>query len=844
MNWEEILQAVDKPSRYTGGEVNAVTKDRRSCKLSFLLAFPDTYEVGMSHLGLQILYGILNAHPDIIAERCFAPWPDMEKQLRSCGLALASLESHTPLNRFDIIGFSLQYELSFTNVLNMLELGGIPLRTSERNDTHPIIIAGGPCVFQPAPMSFFIDAFVIGEGEDVVSEIAHAVIANKQKGHTRTRMIEALAAIDGVYCPTVHASGDRIKKRTVADINIWQQPLRPIVPLMQTIHNRATIEIARGCTRGCRFCQAGMLWRPVRERSQANIEKMAEQMLCATGHDELSLLSLSTGDYSRIDTLLATLMERYHQRRVALALPSLRVETLKRSLMDEIKRVRKTSFTLAPEAGTQRLRDVINKGNTEDELTATVGQVFAAGWKSVKLYFMLGLPSETEADIQGIADLTRKAMQEAKKNRSMLTVSLSTFVPKPHTPFQWEQQIGMAETHAKQDYIKQRLRSRNLTVKWHDAGMSLLEGVISRGSEEIGLLIERAFKAGCRFDGWSDNFRFNLWQKAMTELGIDANAVLRQRDIHERLPWEHIDCGFNEDFLLQERQKSGIGVLTADCRFNKCSNCGVCDHRTIRPVRALNDFPAAIETHPATQDTAAHLHRTTKPQEVKLQKHNTGVRLRISFTKSGSARFLSHLELSAALIRAANLSGLEFVYSEGFHPLPKISFAFATAVGMESLAEYADIQVKTSILPDKHIPIINAFLPSGMEVKSMDALHWHRPSLSEEIRAYEYCLYLPEIVGADQDESIEAKLENFMSSPSFTIIREKKGNIIKKDIRPLVTQMRFDPSRRSIDLLVSGEPTGTVRPVDIITKVLGFNEEFVLKVRIVKQKTHFRQNEF
>ncbi|MFZ3253171.1 MAG: TIGR03960 family B12-binding radical SAM protein, partial [Syntrophales bacterium] len=484
MDWEDLLAHVEKPSRYLGTEINA-RHPGREAELHFALAFPDTYEVGMSHLGIQILYELLNGIPGLAAERCFAPWPDMEKLLRQQQLPLTSLESHRPLQAFDILGFSLQYELSYTNVLNMLELGGIPLLRIERQNTDPLVIAGGPGTFNPAPMEDFIDAFVIGEGEEVIGEIAATALKMKRMGASRADTLAALAEIAGLYVPAFYQAGTRIRKRLVSDLNQWPLPTRPVVPLMKTIHDRITLEIARGCTRGCRFCQAGMVWRPVRERRQEEIEAMAAGLLCATGYDEISLLSLSSGDYSRIEPLLTTLMERYYEQRVALGLPSLRVETLTRSLIENIRRVRKTSFTLAPEAGTQRLRDLINKGNTAEELLHTTEQVFAAGWKAVKLYFMLGLPGEEKEDLEGIAELAYQVLRTGKQ-QNQVTVSLSTFVPKPHTPFQWERQISRDETKEKQLFIKNSIRHRNINIKWHDSRMSLLEGIFARGDARTG----------------------------------------------------------------------------------------------------------------------------------------------------------------------------------------------------------------------------------------------------------------------------------------------------------------------------------------------------------------------
>jgi radical SAM family uncharacterized protein/radical SAM-linked protein len=839
MNWEDILLSVEKPSRYTGGEVNAVRKDHQACDLLFALAFPDSYEVGMSHLGFQILYGILNQHPRIVAERCYAPWPDMERQMRRHNMPLATLESRMPLNRFDVVGFSLQYELSYTNILNMLDLAGIPLRREARTEADPLIIAGGPGAFNPAPMARFVDAFVIGEGEEVISEIAQAIIKAKHQGLHRQDRLTRLAEISGIYVPSLHSPGLSVRKRIIPDINQWPWPQKPIVPLMQTIHDRVTLEIARGCTRGCRFCQAGMVWRPVRERNPDLLAKMADETLCGTGHNELSLLSLSTGDYSRIEPLLTAFMERYHQQRIALALPSMRVETLTRALMEQIRRVRKTSFTLAPEAGTQRLRNVINKGNSSADLLTTVQHVFDTGWKSVKLYFMLGLPTETGEDMEGIVDLAYQVLAKAK-NRGQVTVSLSTFVPKPHTPLQWSRQLSLRETLEKQAFFKGRLRSRHLSVKWHDARMSLLEGVISRGDERIGQLIENAFRAGCRFDGWSDQFRFDPWEQAMGDLAISPEEELRQRPLSDPLPWDNIDCGVRKDFLIREWRKSTAGELTPDCRTGSCDLCGVCDHEVIKTMTATEMSP---ESPSDTGKGGPPL------SDCLLEK-----RLRIQFTKLGPSRFLSHLEISTALIRAINQSGLSLVYSEGFHPHPKISFAFATAVGMESEGEFADIQIsmpRTNLsaimssqekdrVTEEAVVKINSLLPEGMTIRALHDVHSRHSSLSEKIRGFHYQIFLAGIIGKDGLPAVDQEIRRFLQTETFHIKRELKGKPIIKNIRPFVTSLQLDQNTRQIGLSVSFGPEGTVRPMDILTRVCGIDEETARSARILKTGTLFK----
>src|SRR4030043_627940 len=525
-DFDELLLGAEKPSRYIGTELNAAFKGKT--EVNFLLAFPDAYEVGMSHLGLQILYSILNQISYVSAQRCFAPWPDRERQLRSRKLPLTSLETQTPLADFDVIVFFLQYELSYTNVLNMLDLGGIPITCQKRKEGHPVVIAGGPCCFNPAPLVDFIDAFVIGEGEEVVGKITALVAESKKQKLSREEQIAGLAQIPGIYVPSLHGKIQIIKKRTVPDLNFWLHPIKPIVPLMQTIHGRIVLEIARGCTRGCRFCQAGMIWRPYRERNLSLLMEMAQKALQATGHNEISLLSLSSGDYSCIEPLIQNLMRKYYTQRIALALPSLRVESLTNSLIEEIKRTRKNSFTLAPEAGTDKMRQIINKGNTAEDLLSNIDKVFSAGWKSIKLYFMIGLPYEDEKDLEGIIDLGYQALRTAK-NRGQVTMSLSTFVPKPHTPFQWEEQISLTETYSRQNFIRQRIKNRRLNVKWHDARMSMLEGMFSRGDEKLGALLEKAYQKGCRFDGWSEILRFDLWQEAIEESAINPEDFLRAR---------------------------------------------------------------------------------------------------------------------------------------------------------------------------------------------------------------------------------------------------------------------------------------------------------------------------
>jgi radical SAM family uncharacterized protein/radical SAM-linked protein len=822
---DEILLSVEKPSRYTGGELNAVRKDPAG-RTSFALAFPDVYEIGMSHLGFQILYRILNGREDVLCERCYAPWPDMEARLRQHGFPLCSLESRRPLSAFDIVGFSIQYELSYTNLLMMLDLGGIPLKRGERGEQHPLVIAGGPAAFNPAPLSDFIDLFVIGEGEEVISEIVLSVREVRSWGGKREEQLQALAALRGIYVPSLHTENDRIAKRIIADPDKWREPLSLIVPLMKTIHDRISLEIARGCTRGCRFCQAGMVWRPVRERTPAVLEEMAEEMLKTSGHNEISLLSLSSGDYSRIEALLTTLMNRYYPRRIAMGLPSLRAETITPRLIEDIRRVRKTSFTLAPEAGTQRLREAINKGNTEEELLTTTERVFAAGWRGVKLYFMLGLPGEREEDLEGIIDLAHKVLRTAK-NRGQVTVSLSTFVPKPHTPFQWERQIGIEEITARQDFFKRRIKNKNISIKWHDARMSFLEGIFSRGGRETGALIEAAYQLGCRFDGWGDKLRFELWEEAFRRTGTDAASYLRERSAAEKLPWEMIDCGVSREFLLAEAGRARTKTATPDCRTGPCSNCGVCDHQTIKVITVPEDAPVG-----QFASTFAKVELATQQQRA----------FRLRFTKLGPARFLSHMELSAALTRAMMMGGIFFAYSQGFHPHPLISFSAATSVGMESHCELADIRIHGPGVDFSELPaLINRGLPEGVRVTAIRELFPDDHSLAKLTAGFQFAIVLPAGLAKAELERIEAAISRFLAEEHFFV---KRGDDTKtafpaqrekiKDVRPFVAQLTLDLPGGVIRLAANSGPLGTIRPAELLTELFGFTPAESLRFRIVK----------
>jgi radical SAM family uncharacterized protein/radical SAM-linked protein len=596
--YERLLPLVEKPGRYLGNERGAIRKDPTGVRVRFALAFPEVYEIAQSHLGLQILYDVLNRRADVAAERVYAPWPDLEALLRRRGLPLVSLETHTALHDFHVVGFSLQYELTYTNLLTMLELGRVPLRAAARAATDPLVIAGGPCAFNPEPLAPFLDAVVLGDGEEVVGEVCDVVAAWDRRD--RPAVLRALADVPGVYVPaffvpryaadgTLEAvvprdpTRPRVAKRVLVDLDRFAPPANPVVPNVAVVHDRASVEVMRGCVKGCRFCQAGYVYRPLRERNPERVVADTSRLMRDTGYEEVSLLSLSTGDYSGVNPVLKELMDRLVPERVAVSLPSTRVDALSPRILEQIRRVRKTGFTLAPEAGTQRLRDVIQKEYREDELLAAARLFADLGWRSLKLYFMIGLPSETEADVVGIAELSGR-VAAAAGGRLKVTASVSTFSPKPHTPFQWAGQLDLAETRARQAILRRELGRRRIEFKWHDARLSYVEGVFARGDRRLADVLETAQRAGARFDGWSEHFDLARWERALAAHGLDAAVYLRRRPLDEVLPWDHLDAGVSRKFLLQDLARAVSGVLTPDCSIERCTYCGACDFERVTNV--------------------------------------------------------------------------------------------------------------------------------------------------------------------------------------------------------------------------------------------------------------------
>lgn len=812
------------------------------------LAFPDVYEVGMSYLGQKILYDTINTCDAYYAERSFAPTLDVADVLRSHHVPLATLESDTALDDLDAVLFSLTHELCYTNVLYMLDLGHIPLQAKARGPEHPVIIAGGGCTFNAEPLASFIDVMVLGDGEEIVPEILAVLARAKTTRPDRNALFQELSRLPGVYIPSFFqkdASEQLVprgkdilppEKRVVLDMNQASFPTRQIVPFGKPVHDRFSVEIARGCTRGCRFCQAGIIYRPVRERRVEELAAIIHQGLAETGSEELSFLSLSTGDFSALEQLFLSSYQRCQAEQISISLPSLRVGSVSQELMALMSRIRHTGLTLAPEAGTQRLRDVINKGVTEAELLDHTRTAFELGWQQVKLYFMIGLPTEQPEDLDGILDLCLKVIGTAgpKAKRLQVTAAISSFVPKPHTPFQWARQISMAEIEERVGYLRSIFKThRRLKLKWHHSHMTFLEGVFSRGDRNLAPAIENAYKKGALFTSWSDHLNLDLWQEAFFETGIEPEKYLAERNLDAPLPWDHLNSGVSKKFLRTELQRALNGRITPDCRYEACRDCGICnmDGRKSLLQQGQDKEIRPVVNHVVRDQE--HSQSILTPRRSMAELQNRKQRFRLWYSKIGPAIYLSQLELQRIFERAFRRVDLPLAFSNGYRPAPLVSFSRALPVGVGSVCEWMDFFVCRVLDTTGIGEQLSSELPSGMRVIGLDELPCQRNApvaLRERFTLH--------FVNPEKMLAFKEKLEIFLQLKTLVVPKmTKKGEPGEIEIRSLVEGVARDQDGLSIDF---DWQNIYVSPIFVLQ---GIDPDFsLLHTKVVKTKQFFESN--
>lgn len=779
------IATVQKPYQYVGHEENTYAKDFASQRLRFCLAFPDSYEIGMANVGMQIIYHVINETDGLLCDRVYAPLVDMAQLIRASGQKLQGRESARPLCAFDCVGFTLQYELCYTNILYMLDLGGIPRRAKDRSESDPLVMAGGPCVFNPEPIAAFFDFFVIGEGEEVAVEALNCLADAKEAGLSRRDTLARLSTIAGIYVPSfyhptfnatdgrflelqpTHPNAPRwVERRIIQDLNAAPYPTRPVTPAITPIHERVSVEIQRGCTRSCRFCQAGYIYRPRRERNPNKILEIIEKSVAATGIQDIGLLSLSSADYSHLHPVMKQVMARYKDQHLSVSLPSTRLEALDESYLDVLKEERRSGFTIAPEAGSQRLRNVINKNFTEDEVVETARMLFRNGWQSIKMYFMIGQPTETDEDVVAIAAMANTVIRRTSDipGRKSITVSISNFVPKPHTPFQWHQQISHAEVLRKQALVRDAIQYKDrIRFRSHSADNSFAEGLVARGDRRCADLIERAYELGAVFDCWQDKFDVALWRRAADELKIESGHDfvadgMRGRSLDERLPWHRVYCGIHPKFFKNEYIKAIYGLATEDCSFAACHECGLCTEKNrVAPIVHKQPLAVAPIPRPATDSVAA----SWKTFRFQYHKIDAGV-------------FVTVLDLQTMLSRAFRRAGIIVRYDNGMRPRPQLSMGSALPLGVSSSSELFDIELATPLSPAMVIASVNQFLPQHLALKTGTIVEIQDPPLAKLIRAVTYQVRRADLRQAGMtDERFTQRLAAIQTATRIMVTRSR-----------------------------------------------------------------------
>ena len=796
MSCYQKLASVQKPYQYVGHEENTYRKPFDSVDLRLCLCFPDAYEIGSANIGVQILYHVVNEEPAYLADRVFAPLVDMGTMLKETGQELCSRELEQPLRNFELLGFSLQYELCYTNILFMLDLAGLALRAADRLESDPLIMGGGPCAFNPEPVADFFDFLVIGEGEEVILEVCELVQQAKRSGLTKRATLLKLAALKGIYVPALYEpiydedgrflelqllpeAPRWVERRIIKDLDKASYPTAPVTPAIKPVHERVSVEIQRGCTRSCRFCQAGYIYRPRRERNPNTIYEIIEKSVAATGINDIGLLSLSSADYSHIHPLMKKIMQRFKKEHLSVSLPSTRLEALKEEYLDVLKEERRAGFTIAPEAGSQRLRNVINKNFTEEEVIATCQMLFRNGWKSVKMYFMIGQPTETDEDVIAIAQLGNEVIKRCSSmpGRHQVTISVSNFVPKPHTPFQWHKQISHDEILRKQRLIRDNIAYKEITFRKHSAAPSFAEGVVARGDRRVSSLLERIYLKGARFDSWQEQFNMRLWLEGLEEeldaTGVDlAEQGLRSRDLSERLPWHRVYSGLHPKFFKNEYTKAIYGIATEDCSFSSCHECGLCNEKSnVAPVIHKTEvtMPTLVlemENDPSQQDNV--IDASVPVQETTY---------RIQYRKDGAGVYLTTLDLQLMITRAFARAGLTVVYDKGMRPRPKLSMGPALPLGVASHCELFDITISGQADPQKLLDLLRTRLPDHVYLMTATILERGSPNITGIIKSLSYRTSSRQLAeaGAISYEAVVQKVDEIAIAPNYQVVRERKS---------------------------------------------------------------------
>ncbi|MBQ7608072.1 MAG: TIGR03960 family B12-binding radical SAM protein [Desulfovibrionaceae bacterium] len=827
----EILGSILRPAHYAGIEDGSIIKDKDAVRLHIALAFPDRYEVGMSYLGQKILYAIVNNTPGWYAERVMAPERAVGTLLRAKQLPLTTLETDTPLADLDLIGFSITHELCYTNVLYMLDCAGIALWQKERTALTPLIIAGGGALLGAEPLAPFMDLMVLGDGEEAFPRLLHKLEEAKAQGCTKEDFLAQAADLPGIYVPSFFTDdtltslrpSHQPKRTIVADLNTCAYPERQVVPI-DAVHNRLSVEIARGCTRGCRFCQAGMVYRPARERSVAKVRDIVQRALDATGFEELSFLALSSGDYSALKELTHATIDQCKKAQIAFSLPSQRVGSIDDTILARMADLRRTGMTLAPEAGSQRLRDVINKGITEEDLILHAQKLLEHGWKQVKLYFMIGLPTETDEDLEAIVDLCRKVRHAAGRPKLAVTAAISPFVPKPFTPFQWAEQASPESIRRKISVLRKSLRdTKGITLRWHDPEVSYLEGILSRGGRELAQVIARAYEHGALFCSWTEEFTLEPWILAMKHLGLNPEDYLAAKSLDAQLPWDHLEAGIDKNYLRLEWKRAHAQVTTPDCRYAPCNHCGACDTEHPSRMRVRPEDPLyKNRLCNAERDQAAHrpnrdahgnlcIKEVTRP---KIEPHliQKAVQYRVWHTKVGGSRYVSQLELQSLLMRALRRSRIPVAFSNGFHPMPLLSFGRALPVGVESLAEWFAVSLYKFMPASDLTSRLTPFCPNGIVLTAIDTVTKKDRTLLAVSEIYRL---------RAQDQRVSQAFKDFFAAKSVLQSFTSKKGEKTLDIRPLVSELRFE----NTDILFETNwRNGYLSPIKLVAAITDTEE--------------------